>query len=58
MTLPLVQSRLASEAGGSLIVGTRVRVGAAPTTYGTGRHCQTVRVRQAVTRRCTRGTTV
>jgi hypothetical protein len=37
-------------------VGTHATVGAALTTYGTGRHCQTVRVRQAVMRRCTRRT--
>jgi hypothetical protein len=29
-------------------VGTHAMVGAALTTYGTGRHCQTARVRQAV----------
>jgi hypothetical protein len=52
------QSQLAGEAGGSRDVGTHATVGAALTTYGTGRHCQTVRVRQAVMRRRTRGTAV
>ena len=52
------QSQLAGEAGGSRDVGTHATVGAAPTTYGTGRHCQTARVRQAVMRRRTRGTAV
>jgi hypothetical protein len=52
------QSQLAGEAGGSRDVGTHAMVGAALTTYGTGRHCQTIRVRQAVMRRRTRGTAV
>ena len=52
------QSQLAGEAGSSRDVGTHATVGAAPTTYGTGRHCQTARVRQAVMRRRTRGTAV
>jgi hypothetical protein len=52
------QSQLTGEAGGSRDVGTHAMVGAAPTTYGTGRHCQTIRVRQAVMRRRTRGTAV
>ena len=52
------QSQLAGEAGGSRGVGTHATVGAALTTYGTGRHCQTIRVRQAVMRRRTRGTAV
>src|SRR4051812_6530241 len=52
------QSQLAGEAGSSRGVGTHATVGAAPTTYGTGRHCQTTRVRQAVMRRRTRGTAV
>ena len=52
------QSQLAGEAGSSRDVGTHATVGAAPTTYGTGRHPQTIRVRQAVMRRRTRGTAV
>ena len=52
------QSQLAGEAGGSRSAETRTTVRAAPTTYGTGRHCQMVRVRLAARRRCTRGTTV
>ena len=52
------QSQLTGEAGGSRDVGTHAMVGAALTTYGTGRHCQTIRVRQAVMRRRTRGTSV
>ena len=52
------QSQLTGEAGGSQDVGTHAMVGAALTTYGTGRHCQTARVRQAVMRRRTRGTAV
>jgi hypothetical protein len=52
------QSQLIGEAGGSCGVGTHAMVGAALTTYGTGRHCQTIRVRQAVMRRRTRGTAV
>ena len=52
------QSQLTGEAGGSRDVGTHAMVGAAPTTYGTGRHCQTIRVRQALMRRRTRGTAV
>jgi hypothetical protein len=52
------QSQLTGEAGGNQDVGTHAMVGAALTTYGTGRHCQTARVRQAVMRRRTRGTAV
>ena len=52
------QSQLTGEAGGSQDVGTHAMVGAALTTYGTGRHCQTAWVRQAVMRRRTRGTAV
>jgi hypothetical protein len=37
----------AFEAEGSLIPGTRGRVDSSPDNDGTGRHCQTVRVRQA-----------
>ena len=52
------QSQLTGEAGGNQDVGTHAMVRAALTTYGTGRHCQTARVRQAVMRRRTRGTAV
>ena len=52
------QSQLTGEAGGNQTVGTHAMVRAALTTYGTGRHCQTARVRQAVMRRRTRGTAV
>jgi hypothetical protein len=52
------QSQLTGEAGGSRDVGTHATVGAALTTYGTGRHCQTARVRLALMRRRTRGTAV
>ena len=52
------QSQLTGEAGASQDVGTHAMVGAALTTYGTGRHCQTARVRQALMRRRTRGTAV
>jgi hypothetical protein len=52
------QPQLTGEAGGSQDVGTHAMVRAALTTYGTGRHCQTARVRQAVMRRRTRGTAV
>jgi hypothetical protein len=51
------QSQLAVKLG-QPDVGTHATVGAALTTYGTGRHCQTARVRQAVMRRRTRGTAV
>ena len=40
-------SQQVGEAGGSLIPGTRVRVGSSPDNDGTGRHRQTARVRQA-----------
>ena len=52
------QSQMTGEAGGNRDVGTHATVGAALTTYGTGWHCQTIRVRQAVMRRRTRGTAV
>jgi len=52
------QSQLPGEAEGSRGVGTHAAAGAALTTYGTGWHCQTAWVRQALRRRCTRGTAV
>jgi hypothetical protein len=52
------QSQLASEAEGSRCVGTLAAAGSSPDNVGTGRHCQTARVRPAVRRRRTRGTAV
>jgi hypothetical protein len=40
-------SQRADEAGGNPIQGTLVRVASSPDKDGTGRHCQTARVRQA-----------
>ena len=40
-------SQQAAEAEGSLILGTQVRVASSSDNDGTGRHCQTARVRQA-----------